>query len=462
MSSIALTLIASLAVSSPVPPQADESTISRIIDEGKNHSQVMMQLDGLTHKIGPRVTSSPKLHKAQHWAMDRFRSWGLTNVHLEKWADIPVGFERGDHNVGRLVAPFQQDFEFSTNNWTDGTNGLVRGPAVKEPKDIAEFNANKASYKGAWIICSGRASMRGPSNNEAADVKKALDEAGIAGRVYGTPGELVWAHGTWKDKTYEKHPAGVEVVIRHSDLLRINHVFDLGQPPILEFNLENHWIKGPVPEYNVVAEIKGTEKPDEVVIVSGHLDSWNAPGSQGASDNGTGSSVALETARILEAVHAKPKRTIRFILWSGEEEGLLGSTAYVAAHKDEWPKISAVLVDDEGSNYHSGFQGYAKMKPIMEAAYAPVQAAFPEKKMRFDIVGDMSRDSGSDYAPFNKVGIPGFNVKQEGKQNYGYIWHTQHDRYEEAIPDYLVQGATDFAVVSYTLACNPDLVPRGK
>jgi hypothetical protein len=462
MCRVAFALFTSLAVLTPVAAQDNSAMVARIIDEGKNHSRVMEQLDALTHKIGPRVTSSPKLHKAQKWAMNRFRSWGLTNVHLEKWADIPVGFERGDHNVGHMVAPFQQEFEFSTNNWTDGTRGPVQAPAVREPKDIAEFNANKNLYKGAWIVCTGKAGMRGPNNNESADVRKALDDDGIAGRVFGTPAELVWAHGTYKDKTFSKHPAGVEVMIRHSDFMRVNHVFDLGQSPILEFDLENHWIKGPVPEYNVVAEIKGSEKPDEVVIVSGHLDSWNAPGSQGASDNGTGSSVAIETARILSAVHAKPKRTIRFILWSGEEEGLLGSTAYVAAHKDEWSKISAVLVDDEGSNYHSGFTGYAKMRPIMEAAFAPVQAAFPDMKMSFTVSSDMSRDSGSDYAPFNKVGIPGFNVKQSGKQNYGYIWHTQHDRYEEAIPVYLVQGATDFAVVSYSLACSPDLVPRGK
>jgi carboxypeptidase Q len=462
MSRILIAIAASCLLSSIAFAQGDDATVARIIDEGKNHSQVMKTLEGLTRGIGPRVTSSPKLHKAQRWAMGKFRSWGLTNVHLEKWTDVPVGFERGDDSYGKLVAPFQQDFQISTNNWTNGTHGPVRAPAVREPKDLAEFDANKAIYTGKWILCTGRVTMRGPTNGESPELKKALDEDGIVGRVFGAPAELVWSHGTWKDKTYEKHPGGIEVEIRHSDFARVNHVIDLGQPPILEFNLDNRWIRGPIPEYNVVAEIKGTEKPDEVVIVSGHLDSWNAPGSQGANDNGTGVSVAMEAARILQAADAKPKRTIRFILWSGEEEGLLGSTAYVAAHKNEWSKISAVLVDDEGSNYHAGFQGYAKMKPVMEAAYAPVQAAFPGMKMSFNIVGDMSRDAGSDYAPFNKAGIPGFNVKQAGKQNYVYIWHTQNDRYEQAIPEYLVQGATDFAVVSYNLACAPNLVPRGK
>lgn len=196
------------------------------------------------------------------------------------------------------------------------------------------------------------------------------------------------------------------------------------------------------------------------MIVSGHLDSWNSPGSQGANDNGTGTCVTLETARILAAVKAKPRRTIRFILWSGEEEGLLGSKAYVDAHSSELDKISAVLVDDEGSNYHSGFQAYEIDRAILEQAFAPVNAAFPTMQLKFSPTADMTKENGSDHAPFDWKGVPGLAVQQSGKQNYERVWHTQFDRFEEAIPEYLVQGATDFAVVSYNLACADAMLPR--
>src|SRR6185295_14009000 len=142
----------------------------------------------------------------------------------------------------------------------------------------------------------------------------------------------------------------VRVTIRKQDMDAVQKVMDEGKEPILEFDMDNKLIPGPRPCNNVVAEIPGTEKPDEVVIVSGHLDSWDGPGSEGAQDNGTGTMVALEAARILNKVGAKPKRTIRFILWTGEEQGLFGSRWYVTAHKDDLAKISCVFIDDGGTN----------------------------------------------------------------------------------------------------------------
>ncbi len=311
------------------------------------------------------------------------------------------------------------------------------------------------------MLCQSGVGMRGAAIQETPDVRKVLDEAGINGRVFGFSGEYVWSHGTFKDKTFEKHPTDVEVSVSKPDYLKISSALDSGKPTQIAFNLENRWIPGPLPQYNVVAEIPGTEKPSEVVIVSGHLDSWNSPGSQGANDNGTGACVALEAARILSTCHVKPKRTIRFILWSGEEEGLLGSKAYVDAHGADLDKISAVLVDDEGSNYHHGFVAYEVMRPMLEQAFAATNEAFPTMKMGFSPAKDMTKENGSDHAPFDWKGVPGLDVNQAGKQNYLRVWHTQFDRFEEAIPEYLVQGATDFAIVSYNLASADSLLPRG-
>jgi Zn-dependent M28 family amino/carboxypeptidase len=219
-------------------------------------------------------------------------------------------------------------------------------------------------------------------------------------------------------------------------------------------------VKGPISNYNVVAEIKGSEKPDEVVIVSGHLDSWDGPGSQGALDNGTGSCTAIEAARILSAVKAKPKRTIRFILWTGEEQGLLGSRQYVIDHKDELPKISAVLVDDGGTNYQGGYIGLTSQKEIFEAAFKPVVEAFPDMPQTFTGGEHQQRPVGSDQDSFNPLGVPGFFTNETGRSNYGFVHHTQNDKYEMAIPEYLVQSGTNHAVVSYYIACLPDLLPR--
>jgi carboxypeptidase Q len=256
-------------------------------------------------------------------------------------------------------------------------------------------------------------------------------------------------------------PKGKRAIVRKSDMDKIVAAMDAGKPVELEFNLDQKWVKGPRPQYNIIAEIKGTEKPDEVVIVSGHFDSWDGPGAMGVNDNGTGSSTALEAARILNKVGAKPKRTIRFILWTGEEQGLFGSTAYVALHAKDLDKISAVIVDDGGTNYHGGYVGIESQKAIMEAAFAPVAAAFPELPMQFRVTPSMPRGGGSDHAPFNAVGVPGFFTIESGRSDYNFVHHTQHDHLKYAIPEYLVQSSVCHAVVAYNLANLDTLLPRG-
>lgn len=448
-----------------------DDPVAKIVDEGKNRNQVMNILAQLARGIGPRLTGSTNLDKAQQWAMGQFKSFGLTNVHREKWGDVPVGFERGSRQIGKIVAPFEWNVEFTTMNWTEGTNGAVRGPAIPAPATVEEFEANKASYKGAWILMPEVTTMRGPvapprtggtpAQQLVAKLRGLLDEAGIAGRIYGAADERVHSSGNWRDKTFEARPKGVEVTVRKSDYQRLKRVFELGQKPEVEFDIENKWIKGPIPQYNVIADIKGTEKPDEYVIVCGHLDSWNSPGSQGACDNGTGSAVALEAARILGTSKVKPKRTIRFILWSGEEQGLLGSRGYVETHKAELGKISAVLNDDGGSGYQGGYQGIESMKSIMEAAFAPTNAAFPDMQVKFDSRPQMPSGGSSDHAPFIWAGVPAFFTMETGaKANYGKVWHTQYDRWEEAVPEYLVQSSTNHAVVAFNLANAPTLLPR--
>jgi Zn-dependent M28 family amino/carboxypeptidase len=259
---------------------------------------------------------------------------------------------------------------------------------------------------------------------------------------------------------WEELPKDVRVTIRKKDADTVIYNLEQGKKVTLEFDLEQRFVKGPVPIYNVIAEIPGTERPDEVVIVSGHLDSWNGPGSEGALDNGTGTMVALEAARILMKVGAKPKRTIRFIMWTGEEQGLLGSRAYVEKHKDEMSKISCVFVDDGGTNYEGGVTCTKDMEPLMRMALTPAMKAFTDLPMEIRIVERIPRGGGSDHASFNAVGVPGFFWFETGRSDYNYVHHTQHDKYEMAIPEYLVQSSTNAAAASYIMASAPTLLPR--
>jgi len=453
--------------------QGDPATIQKIVDEGKSRNQVMRTLKDITSKFGPRLTSSTNLEKAQKWALDQFKKYGCTNVHLEQWGEFPVGFDRGKKCFGRMVSPEQVDFQFTSPSWTEGTRGPLKGSGIKAPTTKAEFDAIKDKLKGAWVIYTTGNPPRPPFARPGGDppqisdelkarleVEKMLDDADIAGRVSASPRDtVVTPNGNWQI-TNESLPKGHRVIVRKSDMDKIAADLDARKDVVLEFNLDQKWVKGPRPQYNVVAEIKGTEKPDEVVIVSGHYDSWDGPGSQGALDNGTGSSVALEAARILCKVGAKPKRTIRFILWSGEEQGIFGSRGYVALHANELDKISAVLVDDGGTNYQGGYEGIESQKAMMEAAFAPMNVAFPDMPEKFVVRATMPRGGGSDHASFNAAGVPGFFTIETGRSDYGFVHHTQNDRYEMAIPEYLVQSSTNHAVVSYNLACADGMLPR--
>jgi len=455
--------------------QGDPATIARVIDEGKNHSQVQPILTEITN-IGSRLTSSTRLDKAEKWAVDKLKSWGLSNVHLEQWGTIPVGFDRGTKGYGRMVSPERAEFEYTSPSWSEGTNGPLRGPAIKAPKTLEELNAVKNKLAGAWIVYDTPGFQRRfrpgqpqqdltPEQKVQDEITKTLATAPIAGQVYPSRNELCVTSGNFRDKTFENHPTDRSVTIRKSDMDKIQADFAAGKPVTLEFNLDQKWRKGPVPVYNVVAEIPGTEKPNEVVIVSGHFDSWDGPGSQGALDNGTGSTTALEAARILSKVGAKPKRTIRFILWTGEEQGLFGSRGYVLQHLWEMDMISAILVDDGGTDYQGGYNGHESMRAMMEAAYAPVVAAFPDMPEKFTTRELSPTRIGSDQDSFNALGVPGFFTDESFNQQYGpsdytFVHHTQHDRIDKAIWPYLVQSATNHAVVSYNLACAETLLPR--
>ena len=456
--------------------------IARIIDEGKNRNQVMDRLQYLTQEIGPRLTGSTRLKTANDWQAELFRSWGLENVELRQWGTVPAGFDRGPSS-GRMVVPVDREFEFTWPAWTPGTNGPVKGSVYQIPTSQEEYDAIAPTLKGAWLLRPARVRAGGPragvvdasgagsteSGAAPVDWLAMCREAGIAGviaveRRYDAAhkGEIVHTGGNFRNVDLEHLPNWTDVTVRRSDYDAINSRLADGETVIVEFDCQAKFIPGPIPCYNVIAEIPGTQWPDEVVIVSGHTDSWDGPGSQGAVDNGTGTCVTLEAARILMACGVKPKRTIRFILWTGEEQGLLGSRAYVESlSEEERSKISAVFVDDGGTNFEGGLQCVEVMAPMLTQATAPVGAAFPDMPVKISINPSMPRGGGSDHAPFNAIGVPGFFWDEIGRADYNYAHHTQYDRLDLAIPEYLVQSSTCAAITALNIANAPTLLPRG-
>ena len=489
-------------------PMGDPATIRRIIDEGRTRNQVMNHIAHLSQKIGNRLTGSSRIEQASAWLEENYRVWGLSGVHAEQWGTIATRFDRGP-STGKVFYisaaradpsdtkyDLARELQFSTLSWTSGTSGPVRGKVIRMPKDDAEYAALKAkdAFKNAWILmeappavgqrgvrsrASATMETRIEARKDVAEGKKKIEELpirerllfdGINGWIATSRDERVWtgAISGWRERETKDIPPDVQVSIRLSDYDFINSRLTDGDAIEVEFDLQHKITPGPIAVYNIIAEIPGTDLAHEIVIVSGHLDSWDGPGSMGTTDNGTGTVVTHESARILVAAGAKPRRTIRFIHYTGEEQGLLGSKGYADSRKADGTlqNISAVFVDDGGTNTQGGLPAIASMVPMLAAATAPVNDQFFDsvtgKPLNVNVrtVKNMPKGGSSDHASFNSEGIPGFFWDEVGRADYGFGWHTQNDKTDLAIPEYLMQSATCSAITAYRLACAPTLLPR--
>jgi carboxypeptidase Q len=450
----------------PSPLRADDSDVQRIISAGQTGNQVMQDLDWLTNRIGPRLTSSDNLQDAVEWARDRFKEEGLNSARLEEWGEFPVGFNRGPW-FGKVIAPEPRALEFGTNAWTAGTQGVVRGHAVLAPKNDEQLEAVKEKLPGAWVLTADAGSPRlgqellASSTRPSAVFQRKLDaayeEAHIAGMVRPTRTDLVVTGGNHRI-SWDKLPTTPQINLVRKQFDEIANWLKDGKDVTLEFDIRNHFKKGPIKLYNVIADIPGTEHPEEFVIIGGHIDSWD--GATGATDNGTGCATTLEAARILIASGVKPKRTIRFMLWSGEEQGLFGSKAYVKAHPELIPKFSVVLVHDGGTNYLSGITGTAAMQADFQQVFAPILNLDSTMPFAIRKVNGLSTGGASDHASFTAAGAPGIFWNQAGKAVYNHTHHTQYDTYDQAIPDYQKHSSIVLAVGAYGIANLDHLLSR--
>lgn len=439
----------------PASASAPSADVARILALGAEDNRVQEHLHALTYEIGPRLTGSHGLMRAERWCRDQFAAWGL-EARLEPWGEFAVGFDRGARS-GSRVSPDLIELVFTTPAWSPGTDGPVRAPArlLAADADADTVRGRAAELGGAWVV-------RPRSTSRDREARAALDEALVAAGVAGVidpsrDEELVHTGGSPRIE-WDALPELVRVVLRGDQHEQLVADLTLGEEVELEFDIDNRFFEGPVPLYNVVADLVGSTKPDEYVIVCGHLDSWD--GAQGAVDNGTGCSTAMEAARLLVESGARPERTIRFILWSGEEQGLLGSRAYVEANADILPRVSAVLNHDGGTNYLAGLGVTPEMMPTMREVCAPLFELDADMPFELRERDALSGAGSSDHAPFVQAGVPGFFWIQEGRSDYDRHHHTQYDTFDAAIPAYQEFSSLVVATVALGLANQPELLDR--
>jgi hypothetical protein len=463
-------LVSLVAAQEAAPNPIDPGVAQQIREEGIERSEVTRILRELTGEIGHRLTGSDNFTKACEWARSEFSAMGLSNVQLEKWGEWKLAWNRGDWS-GRILSPVELDMYVATRAWTAGTNGPRKGAVVLLPEGDEPGEPEAAAARlaarvaGKWLITEVL-----PDST----VVEAMGAAGALGVVYraGDPnkefptrvrvfGEHEAALGSLSDV-----PTTPEIAVRadHFDAL-YDHV-QRGEETVCEFTIDNRFREGPIELHNVIAEIPGTEKPDEVVIVCAHLDSWHQ--AQGCTDNGTGTATTLEAARILAKVGVEPKRTIRFMLWGGEEQGLLGSIAYVRRHRAEMPKVSAVFNHDTGTNW-AQWLGVTdaiaeQLAPVFENVtrlMQPPDEAWEGPVFSLRRVPRIAGGGGSDHASFLAAGVPGLDWGLKGRSNYfQHTWHTQWDTFDVAIEEYQKHTATVIAMAALGTANLDALLDR--
>ena len=435
---------------------AEDPVVARILELGEKDNRVQEHLRTLCKSIGPRLTGTSGFDRAARWTMEEFQSFGL-DAHLETWGEFPMRFERG-YSTGGMVSPSQIDYTFITTAWTNGTGGPRRGPALLEPATEEALEAMKPRLAGAWIVNAEPA----PSAKLRREIHDACVEAKAHGYVRpGGRSERLMMSGNQKVDP-DKIPEQVQIQLLRSQYDALRAQLEKGDAVVLEFDVRNTLAPGPVPCTNVVADLVGSEHPDEFVIVGGHLDSWDA--AEGAQDNGTGCATTLEAARLITAAGGRPRRTIRFVLFSGEEQGLFGSRGYVETHKAELPKTSLVLIHDGGGSVLSGLDTTYAMLADFQKVFAPLTGADPSgRNARFPFhVGEsdgLLNSGDSDHASFLQVGVPGYFWTQSG-EGYDRVHHTTFDVFETVDPAQQERSAVVVAIGAYGFAQLDHLLDR--
>lgn len=465
----------------------------RIMEIGKTDNRTMQHLDVLTNRIGARPIGSDAYENATYWVAGELKKWGL-EVEIQEVGELPVGFNRGPW-FGRMYSDESMTLDFVTPSYTSGTKGLQRGHVLIEPKTTSEFERMKGKLKGAWVLVSGVSrgfaienSLRADSlragiiafNDTVKDVAKRksepalfyrqMVEAGVLGFVQSAPVPLValYDRANLYKLSFDNLPVTPDIKLDERQYRKIYEKAERREFVLLEFDIRNYFKPGPVKYHNVIGKIRGTKYPDEYVMSGCHLDSHDA--ATGAVDCGTGVAPNLEMARmIMLAGGNKPDRTILFCFWAGEEYGLIGSKFWVMQNKDKLHKISNYFNRDGGPTAASGLTVPQNWYDDIVKCTEGLENYDPRIPFEVEISNRPQQPvpttaGGSDHAYFAMNGVPvvafrntdllGYNF------NYREIWHTNRDRYDMSIPEYMDYTSVTQAVTLYNIANLKRLLPR--
>jgi cyclophilin family peptidyl-prolyl cis-trans isomerase len=435
----------------------NDPVIDKIIDLGKTDNKVMEHIDILTNRIGDRLVGSDGYSSACIWAVKTMKSWGMM-AEMQEAGEMPVGFNRGAW-FGKMISPKENNLDFGTPSYTAGTKGKQKGRAVIAPKTVEEFWAARDSIKGAWVLIEGTNTGWPRDRAGESELTKLMREAGALGTIQLStfPIRLLFQ----KVESWETLPTLPDIKLLDKQYNEIKDLLTKGKRVELEFDIRNYFRPGPIKYYNVIGWIPGTQYPDEYVILGGHLDGFD--GGSGAIDNASGSTVALESARLIMAAGGKPKRTVMVHLWAAEEYGLLGSSAWVKQNPDKLPRISAVFNRDGGTNCITGLTVSKAMIADFKQVTKPILGLNP--KYPFELT-ERTRAlrkggrGGTDTFSFLQKDVPAFGFSTKGEQQYSRTWHTTLDTYDEIIPAYEEYSSLVTAVVAYGVANLDHLLSR--
>ncbi|HYK87377.1 MAG TPA: M20/M25/M40 family metallo-hydrolase [Acidobacteriota bacterium] len=485
----------------------------RIRDEGMYRSQIMRTLHFLTDVYSPRLTGSPNMKAAEEWAIQRMKEWGFENGHLEPWDFGHPGW-LNERLSAQVVSPVKEALNCVVLGWTPSTKGVVTAPVVMLPvpeRPTAEeltkrLEANRDNVRGKIVFVGkpqyvpvsfstpprrrddqqlramydprnpspmfpgrpqgGPQEPADPSRLTAAQITEKIDAFLLGNGALIKVADAAREHGqirAFANRSYDPEKSIPSVVMRNEDYGRICRILDDGVPVTLEFEIVNRTYTEGKTTYNAVAEIPGTDKRDEVIMLGGHIDSWHA--ATGATDNAIGCAVMMEAARILKALGVKPRRTIRVGLWGGEEQGLLGSQAYVKEHfgsfegpGQDFFKLDAYLNIDSGTGRARGLSIFGP--PEAASILREIVAPFADLGVVGAIATRSRRLGGTDSTSFNQAGLPGVGISQDPIEYMTDTWHTNLDTYERVVESDAKSSAIVIAAVVYQLAMREEALPR--
>jgi len=480
------------ALARAAQPQRSASTdtvIQKIRAEGRDNSQLYPLAQELMDSIGPRLTGSTEQKQAIDWALSVYRKWGIP-VRAEQYGTW-MRWRRGIAHID-LIAPRIRSLEGMLSTWSPGTNGTVEGPVILFPKvqSAAEFEASLPQMRGKLVLLSfpwpscrpdanwkefatpesfermqkeratafeewytGR--VRKPGLRGRALVRR-LEEAGALGIVtvlVPPPGPQGWGVIKISTTIAEKIP---ELGLDCEDYGLVFRLAENNQGPILRVNADAQFT-GEVPVSNVIAELRGKEKPNEYVVLSGHFDSWDP--ASGATDNGSATVIMMEAMRILKAVYPNPKRTILAAHWSGEEQGLNGSGAFAADHPEVVSGLQVLLNQDSGTGrvVKISMQGFTGAGAFFRRWLSQIPN---EISSEISVVDPGTQDRGTDHFSFACHGAPAFELSSVGWDYETYTWHTNRDTFDKLVLNDLETNAALIAMLGYLASEDPQRVPR--